>query len=100
AELPHLPPFPTRRSSDLKSVTVQDIAPLVDEAVSKAVAAIPAPKDGAPGKLPIAKEWSDGVHYEGDVRTHKGALWQAVKDTGREIGRATSELQSRENLVC
>lgn len=38
---------------------------------------------GPPGQLPIAKEWTDTVHYEGDVRTHEGALWQATRDTGR-----------------
>jgi hypothetical protein len=38
---------------------------------------------GPPGKLPIARQWSDGVHYEGDVVTHAGETWQAVRDTGR-----------------
>lgn len=38
------------RPQDGKSVTVDDMRPLVDEAVSKAVSAIPVPKDGAPGK--------------------------------------------------
>lgn len=74
------------KAQDGQSVTVEDLAPVVADEVAKAMAAIPAPKDGAPGKLPIAKTWSDGVHYEGDVRTHNGALWQAVKDTGREPG--------------
>ncbi|KRA42099.1 hypothetical protein [Devosia sp. Root635] len=74
------------KALDGKSVTAEDVAPLVQEQVSKAVSALPVPKDGAPGKLPVAKAWSDGVHYEGDVRTHKGALWQATKDTGREPG--------------
>ena len=55
-------------------------------AVAAAVKEIPAPKDGLPGKLPAAKAWEEAVHYEGDVRTHKGALWQAAKDTGREPG--------------
>ncbi|MGO8241330.1 hypothetical protein ACC806_34900 [Rhizobium ruizarguesonis] len=38
------------KAQDGKSVTVEDVAPLIDEAVVKAVAAIPVPKDGAPGK--------------------------------------------------
>lgn len=38
---------------------------------------------GAPGKLPVVHVWSDGVHYEGDVVTHDGGLWQASCDTGR-----------------
>lgn len=76
---------------DGQSVTTDDVAPMVRELVSttvaEAVAAIPAPKDGAPGKLPIAKAWEeDGVVYEAEVRTHNGALWQALRDTGRAPG--------------
>jgi len=41
-------------------------------------------KDGAPGKLPKVKAWVEGVHYEGDVVTHAGGLFQAQRDTGRE----------------
>lgn len=37
---------------------------------------------GAPGKLPVAKEWTARVHYEGDVVTHAGATYQALRDTG------------------
>src|SRR5262249_24248710 len=40
--------------------------------------------EGPIGKLPIPKAWTEGVHYEGDVVTHAGALWQATRDTGRE----------------
>lgn len=72
--------------ADGKSVTIDELAPLVEEVVSRAVAALPVPKDGAPGKLPIAKAWADRVHYEAEVATHEGALWQATKDTGREPG--------------
>jgi hypothetical protein len=38
--------------------------------------------EGKAGKLPIVKEWSPGVHYEGDVVTHNGATYQALLDTG------------------
>ncbi|TAZ20765.1 collagen-like protein [Rhizobium ruizarguesonis] len=38
------------KPQDGKSVTVEDVAPLIDETVAKAVAAIPVPKDGTPGK--------------------------------------------------
>lgn len=41
-------------------------------------------KDGAPGKLPKVKAWAPGVHYEGDVATFKGSLYQATKDTAQE----------------
>jgi hypothetical protein len=33
--------------------------------------------------LPIARAWTDGVSYAGDVVIHEGATWQALKDTGR-----------------
>lgn len=104
------------RPKDGSSVTVEELAPLVDESVQRAVAALPVPKDGEPGpkgdkgdpgergevgergepgergaegpsgKLPIAREWSDRVHYEGEVVTHLGATYQALRDTGREPG--------------
>jgi hypothetical protein len=38
---------------------------------------------GAAGMLPIAKAWrSDTVHYAGEVATHLGSTFQAVRDTG------------------
>jgi len=40
-------------------------------------------EQGPPGMLPIARAWTDAVHYAGDVVTHAGATWQAVRDTGR-----------------
>lgn len=83
-EVGKLPP-----AQDGKSVTVEDVAPLLTELVENAVAAIPAAepgKPGAPGKLPLAKAWDGEVTYEAEVRTHKGALWQAIRDTGREPG--------------
>jgi hypothetical protein len=39
---------------------------------------------GPAGRLSIAKQWADEVHYEGVVVTHAGATWQALRDTGRE----------------
>lgn len=66
-----------------KSVTVDDVTPIINEAVAKAVAEIPRPKDGEPGKLPIVKAWADEVHYAGEVRTHAGSTWQAVRDTAK-----------------
>ena len=39
--------------------------------------------EGPPGKLPVVRAWSDEVHYDGDVVTYSGALWQARCDTGR-----------------
>lgn len=43
-------------------------------------------EDGAPGMLPIVKTWADGVTYAGEVKTHNGALWQAICDTGTAPG--------------
>src|SRR5262249_52158583 len=47
----------------------------------KSIAAQPGPQ-GAPGKdgkLPLVREYAvDHVHYEADVVTHDGALWQAL----------------------
>jgi hypothetical protein len=50
----------------------------------KRVAAQPGPQGppGPPGKLQRVKEYvAECVHYEGDVVTHDGALWQAHGDT-------------------
>jgi hypothetical protein len=39
----------------------------------------------APAPVRLARAWSaDGVSYMGDVVTHAGSLFQAVRDTGRE----------------
>ncbi|RLP22260.1 hypothetical protein D8676_25305 [Mesorhizobium sp. YM1C-6-2] len=34
--------------------------------------------------MPVVREWSDAVHYEGDVRTHQGSTFQAIRDTAKE----------------
>jgi carbohydrate binding protein with CBM5/12 domain len=40
---------------------------------------------GPAGLFPVAKAWQrDTVYYAGDVVTHSGATWQAVRDTGQE----------------
>ena len=76
--------------------TVRD---MVAEAVQRAMEALPAPEKGergepgergpqgepgTPGRLPVARVWSERVHYEGEVVTHAGATWQADRDTGKE----------------
>jgi hypothetical protein len=79
------------KPKDGRSVSVEDLVPLIDERlpalISEAVAGIPVPKDGkdgAPGKLPIVKAWIEGaVHYEADVVTHDGATYQALRDTAK-----------------
>jgi hypothetical protein len=43
--------------------------------------------EGQPGKLPKVKQWIEGsVQYEGEVVTHGGGLYQALKDTGKIPG--------------
>jgi hypothetical protein len=37
--------------------------------------------EGPPGKLPIAKLWREGVHYEGNVVIFNGGTFQAKRDT-------------------
>ncbi|WP_051150151.1 collagen-like protein [Reyranella massiliensis] len=39
--------------------------------------------EGAPGKLPPVGSWEDHVHREADVVTHAGAVYQALRDTGK-----------------
>jgi hypothetical protein len=40
-----------------------------------------------PSPLPVAKDWVPGtVTYRGGVATHKGASWQAAKDTAQTPG--------------
>lgn len=66
-----------------KSVDPEDVRAMVQDAV----AALPPPErgePGPPGKLPLVRAWADGVHYEADVVTHDGAVYQAQRDTGRE----------------
>jgi hypothetical protein len=41
-------------------------------------------KDGQDGKMPIAREWTNRVHYAGDVVRNNGSTYQALADTGRE----------------
>lgn len=73
----------------------------VRQMIADAVSQIPVPKDGRDGidgkdgqdgergeagpigRLPIVTPWQDRVHYQGDVVTHDGAVWQALADTGR-----------------
>ena len=75
-----------------RSVSVEDVRPLVADLVERAVAVIPIPKDGkdgepgkdgAAGKLPLVKAWLDTVHREGEVVTHEGGTYQANRDTGK-----------------
>jgi hypothetical protein len=53
-------------------------------------------KEGKDGKLPIVREWTNRVHYAGDVVRHNGSTYQALADTGREPPHSDwGELASR-----
>lgn len=69
---------------DGTSVTTEDVAPIIRAEVEKAVAAIPAPKDGKDGK--------DGVGLAGAMVSREGHLIVTLtngeaKDLGRVCGR-------------
>lgn len=93
-----------------RSVSVDDVRPIVADLVERAVGAIPVPKDGKDGepgkdgrdgaagingkdgldgkdgpagKLPLVKAWLDTVYREGEVVTHEGGTYQASRDTGK-----------------
>jgi hypothetical protein len=40
---------------------------------------------GPTGTLRVAEPWTERVHYAGEVVTHSGGTWQAVRDTGRPV---------------
>jgi hypothetical protein len=53
-------------------------------------------KDGQDGKMPIAREWTNRVHYAGDVVRHAGSTYQALADTGQQPPHSDwGELASR-----
>lgn len=69
---------------DGASVTIEDVAPLISEAVEKAVAAIPVPRDGEPGK--------DGAALVEAMLDADGALVLVlndgrIKNLGRVVGK-------------
>lgn len=90
-----IPAFPKPKDGeDGRSVDPEDIRRMVAEEVGRLPPAEKGEKGdrgesvkgdaGPPGKLSLAREWRDGVWYEGDVVTHDGRTYQAQRDTGRE----------------
>ena len=77
------------RPQDGKSVGLDDVEPLIRQAVTDAVSMIPAAKDGEPGppgpmgSIAVATVWEDKVYYHGDVVSHDGSVFQALRDTGK-----------------
>lgn len=66
-----------------ESVTVEDVEPMLAEMVDKAVAALPPPEPGPPGMLPLVKAWEDRVWREAECCTFGGSTYQARTDTGK-----------------
>lgn len=68
-----------------RSVTVEELRPVLQAMVD----ALPPPERGPAGergpqgRLPVAKQWEDRVHYEGELAVYDGSTYQASKDTGR-----------------
>src|SRR5690606_41437495 len=92
--LPHLPPFPTRRSSDLDKVQSRVIRErLLREAEGNVAIRVTEGED------------NDSFDVAGRGELQLAVLIENMRREGFEltIGRSeehTSELQSRENLVC
>ena len=59
--------------------------------VAEAVADLPPAERGEPGPmgaLPVVRTWEDQVYYQGDVVSFDGAIYQAVRDTGKAPGHS------------
>lgn len=74
---------------DGKSVTLDDVKPLIEEAVAEIKAAIPAPQKGEKGEdgkdaleIEILPEIDEEKSYaRGTYATHKGGLWRSYERT-------------------
>lgn len=81
-EVSRLPPAQAGKDADPEVIRA-----MVTEIVTAAVSALPAPAKGdpgPPGRLAAVKDWTDGVHYDGDIVTLGGSTFQAIRDTGRQ----------------
>src|SRR5690606_41954169 len=86
---PDLHSFPTRRSSDLEPAPSQSRYRLRERSGGGGEAGLQLPRDSRAGKLDRAEHNQEGQHH----RSHRPE-WQVRSE------EHTSELQSRENLVC
>lgn len=82
-----LPPAAPGKDADPELV-----ADLVSEKVREAIDALPPPKKGEKGdpgpmgSLAAVEDYQDRVYYQGEVVTLDGAIYQAVRDTGKVPG--------------
>lgn len=80
------PPAPIDPAPAVREALAETLPEMVASAVREVVEALPPAepgKDGAPGKLGAVQPWEDRVFYEAAVVTFEGALYQALRDTGR-----------------
>lgn len=71
------------RIDEIKRTVSDGAAEALTEIRSK-LAEVKDGRDGKDGKMPIAREWTDEVHYAGDIVIHAGGTWQATRDTAKE----------------
>src|SRR5690606_41900632 len=85
--------FPTRRSSDLGCMIAPSAAPMADH-IGKALIAI--------GEMNVAAATQPSAPAAAPAASHFGLRRRrsGKSDTMRRSEEHTSELQSRENLVC
>lgn len=71
------------KPQDGKSITVEDVQPIIDEGIQKAVENLPKPKDGEPGK-----DGRDGLDVKELFRAEGGKLMAVMSDgTTRDLGQ-------------
>src|SRR5690606_39429723 len=91
-----LPPFPTRRSSDLEACSS-----CVGSHEAGALAEAPSLVEGRPTRNPhAALAYCERMTPRADVQLVREALEDALPPSLARSEEHTSELQSRENLVC
>src|SRR5690606_41374845 len=97
---PALPSFPTRRSSDLQLPLLEPTLKWIAQHAACEVKDVhlflfASDQDQ---RLTLENEWQkDTAPYAEVIREHLNRQWQMQKKRSEEH---TSELQSRENLVC
>src|SRR5207253_11469017 len=99
-DLPPLPPFPTRRSSDLPYPPCPDVLLLQGEEIpDDAVACIEhAGPEGA--ELAVVRPTTEGDPYVMFYRVGHGIQGLEIWEDATRSEEHTSELQSRGHLVC